>query len=84
MSGSADRCIKLWNITNGKCLKTYDKGHNQEVFDIDVCDDNKKFVSVGGDKSIFLWDVFTANILVSYPIITIISYRGSSQAMISR
>ena len=63
MSGAADRTIKWWNIVTGACLQTYDKGHNHEVFDIDVCDDNKKFASVGGDKTAFIWDVFTATVV---------------------
>ena len=63
LSGASDRIIKLWNITTGSWLKTYDKGHNHEVFDIAVCNDNKAFASVGGDKFVVVWDVFTGNII---------------------
>jgi len=33
------------------------------VLDLAVAEDNARFVSVGGDKTVFLWDVQTANTL---------------------
>ena len=30
------------------------------MLDLAVADDNARFVSVGGDKTVFLWDVATA------------------------
>lgn len=40
-------------------MQTY-SGHGYEVLDIAVSDDNARFVSCGGDKLVFLWDVATA------------------------
>lgn len=40
-------------------LQTY-SGHGYEVLDIAVSDDNARFVSCGGDKLVFLWDVVSA------------------------
>lgn len=40
-------------------VQTY-SGHGYEVLDISVSDDNARFVSCGGDKLVFLWDVATA------------------------
>lgn len=40
-------------------VQTYD-AHGYEVLDIAVSDDNARFVSVGGDKTVFLWDVASA------------------------
>ena len=33
------------------------------MLDLAVAEDNARFVSVGGDKTVFLWDVQTANTL---------------------
>lgn len=43
-------------------MQTYD-AHGYEVLDIAVSDDNARFVSVGGDKTVFLWDVASARTL---------------------
>ncbi|OCK80603.1 WD40 repeat-like protein [Lepidopterella palustris CBS 459.81] len=43
-------------------VQTYD-AHGYEVLDIAVSDDNARFTSVGGDKTVFLWDVASARTL---------------------
>lgn len=43
-------------------VQTYG-AHGYEVLDIAVSDDNARFVSVGGDKTVFLWDVASARTL---------------------
>ena len=43
-------------------MQTYG-AHGYEVLDIAVSDDNARFVSVGGDKTVFLWDVTSARTL---------------------
>ncbi|KAJ3098169.1 WD repeat-containing protein 83 [Phlyctochytrium planicorne] len=78
MTGSGDKCIKLWNPKSGLCIKTY-SGHGWEVVDIDLfwregsavspltltrrAKDNSRFVSVGGDRAVFVWDVGTGAII---------------------
>lgn len=66
LTGSADRSVRLWNPTatkdSAKLIQTYN-AHGYEVLDLAVSEDNSKFVSVGGDKTVFLWDVATAQTL---------------------
>ncbi len=55
-SGSADKTIKVWNATTGKCHSTL-SGHTGSV--LSVCFDHtgKKLASGGGrgDNSVRLW-----------------------------
>ena len=55
--------INLWNPLKNKIIKTYKGAHNYEILDIAIYKDNSRFVSVGGDKHPFLWDVKTGNII---------------------
>lgn len=62
LTGSADRTIKLLNPVTGRQIQSY-QAHGYEILDIAVCGDNARFASVGGDKTVFLWDVATAQTL---------------------
>ena len=44
-------------------IKSYSGVHNYEVSDIAIANDNARFVSVGGDKVGFLWDISTGNVI---------------------
>ena len=59
LTGSQDRSIRLFNPSTSKLIQTY-SAHGYEVLDLAVAEDNSKFVSVGGDKTVFVWDVATA------------------------
>jgi mitogen-activated protein kinase organizer 1 len=73
LTGSSDRSIRLYNpsrppstSTNPlepprptQLIQTY-SAHGYEVLDISVASDNATFASAGGDRSVFLWDVSTA------------------------
>jgi mitogen-activated protein kinase organizer 1 len=59
LTGCADRTIRLFNPSSGSLIQTY-SAHGYEVVDLDIAADNSKFVSCGGDKTIFLWDVASA------------------------
>jgi mitogen-activated protein kinase organizer 1 len=66
LTGSSDRQIHLSRTepaTAGKAatgpIQKY-ASHGYPVLDIAVTNDNKQFASVGGDRSVFLWDVQNA------------------------
>jgi len=67
LTGCQDRKIRLFNPTpssassdgQGKLIQSY-SAHGYEVLDLAVSENNSRFVSGGGDKSVFLWDVATA------------------------
>ncbi|KAH8731811.1 WD40-repeat-containing domain protein [Phaeosphaeriaceae sp. PMI808] len=73
LTGSSDRTIRLYNpqkappssvapsTPNASPPGLVNKysAHGYEILSIDVNSDNDKFVSTGGDKTIFLWDVQT-------------------------
>ena len=58
MSGGDDRRVLLWNPRREDVtpIKEY-TGHSQRILDIAIAPDNGSFVSCGGDRSIFVWDV---------------------------
>ncbi|EMC94291.1 hypothetical protein BAUCODRAFT_228397 [Baudoinia panamericana UAMH 10762] len=62
LTGSQDRQVRLFNPSTRKLVQTY-SAHGYEVLDLAVSDDNSRFASVGGDKTVFLWDVATAQTL---------------------
>ena len=59
LTGCQDRNVRLFNPATERLIQTY-SAHGYEVLDLAVSDDNARFVSVGGDKTVFLWDVATA------------------------
>ncbi|KAL2350629.1 WD40-repeat-containing domain protein [Cryomyces antarcticus] len=50
------------SLPEGRLIQTY-AAHGYEVLDLCVSADNARFASVGGDKSVFYWDVATAKTL---------------------
>ncbi|KAL6706310.1 hypothetical protein ACN47E_005600 [Coniothyrium glycines] len=74
LTGSSDRTIRLYNPQKAPATSVapassaaYPPGlvnkytaHGYEVLSIDVNEANDRFVSTGGDKTVFLWDVQTA------------------------
>ena len=59
LTGSSDRQIRLFNPSTSRLIQTY-SAHGYDVLDLAVSADNARFVSGGGDKSVFLWDVASA------------------------
>ncbi|CZT05528.1 related to S.pombe beta-transducin [Rhynchosporium agropyri] len=73
LTGSADRSIRLYNPSRPssgladplappkptQLIQTY-SAHGYEVLSLSVANDNATFASAGGDRSVFLWDVGTA------------------------
>ncbi|KAG9956783.1 WD40 repeat-like protein, partial [Aureobasidium melanogenum] len=58
LTGSTDRQVRLFNPATGLEVQKY-SAHGYEVHDLSVAQDNDRFISVGGDKTVFLWDVAT-------------------------
>ncbi|KAG6032736.1 hypothetical protein E4U41_007152 [Claviceps citrina] len=50
---------KASGTRQGRLIQTY-AAHGYEVLSLDVASDNEKFISGGGDRAVFLWDVATA------------------------
>ena len=74
MTCGADRTLRLWNPSrddetgrnNGAlCVATYQGPHAREVSDVAVADDKARFVSCGGDRTAFVWDVATGQVRAS-------------------
>lgn len=50
----------MFNPATSRLVQTY-SAHGYQVLDLDVSSDNARFVSGGGDKTVFLWDVASAS-----------------------
>jgi mitogen-activated protein kinase organizer 1 len=66
MTGSTDRTIKLWSPSRSAVIQNYEGPHNYEVLCLDISGDNSRFVSGGGDKLVFSWDVTTGKVISKY------------------
>lgn len=49
-------------VPEGRLIQTY-SAHGYEVLSLSISSDNARFASSGGDRSVFLWDVATAQTL---------------------
>ncbi|KAH8591462.1 WD40-repeat-containing domain protein [Bisporella sp. PMI_857] len=103
LTGSSDRSIRLYNPSraassqaanglpppkNAQLIQTY-SAHGYEVLDISVAADNASFASVGGDRTVFLWDVATAQTIKRFSgnfghsgRINTVSFAGSGDSVL--
>jgi len=65
ISGSEDKTIKLWEVSSGRELRTFN-GHQSDVNDVLFTPNDKQLISASRDGSIYFWDVLSGNILKSY------------------
>jgi WD40 repeat protein len=57
-TGSADKTVRLWDIKNGKLVRTY-SGHTAPVTDIAVNHDGMRLLSAAADGRMCLWEIDT-------------------------
>ncbi|KAF8982874.1 hypothetical protein BGZ46_000436 [Entomortierella lignicola] len=60
ISGSRDNTIKIWDLANGLCLRTY-IGHTASVLCLQY--DEDRIVSGSSDTTIIVWDLETGKVL---------------------
>lgn len=54
-TGAADKFIKVWEVPNGKFVKSFE-GHTHHVLDVGWQADGKLLASAGGDNTVKVWD----------------------------
>jgi len=64
-SASADKTLKLWDLSTGSCLRTY-TGHKCGVWSVASTKDSQRIISASQDKTLKLWDVETGDCLQTY------------------
>lgn len=62
LSAGKDKCLKLWNLTNGKCQRTL-TGHTDSINDIEFIGDGWFAVSASNDHTIRIWELETGKCL---------------------
>lgn len=61
-STSYDKTIKLWNVINGKCIKTFN-GHEAWVIDVSFLCNDKQLVSYSADGIVKIWDIDSGSLI---------------------
>ncbi len=57
-SGSYDKTVRLWDLSDNSLLATL-QGHKDQVFRIDYSPDGESLASCSGDGTVIIWDVAT-------------------------
>ena len=63
-SGSKDKSVKIWSLSNGMELRTL-QGHQKPVSQVVFSHDNRLIASVGGDMKLNVWEVSNGNLVYS-------------------
>jgi len=55
-TGSGDKTVKLWNLDDFTCAKTFE-GHTNSILRLDFINEGQNLISSGGDGLVKLWDI---------------------------
>jgi WD40 repeat protein/serine/threonine protein kinase len=64
LSGGRDQTLKLWDLANGRCLRTF-QGHTGGVSSVYLSANGQHALSGSEDQTLRLWDVATARCLAA-------------------
>ena len=64
VSGSMDRDIILWNVSDGTEIRRF-KGHSRGVSSLCFIENNELLISTGIDQNVRVWDVITGELIRS-------------------
>jgi hypothetical protein len=65
LSGSADRTLKLWDLSTGSEIRTF-TGHSDAVFSVAIAPDGRTALSGSRDSTLKLWDLGFGNLLRTF------------------
>jgi WD40 repeat protein len=65
LSASADGTLKLWDVADGRCLRTL-QGHAEWVTSACLSGDGRRALSGGADRTVRVWDAETGDCLQAF------------------
>ena len=65
LSGSDDETLKLWDVSTGQLIRTFE-GHSNSISSVAFSSDGARILSGSGDKTAKLWDAATGRLLRSF------------------
>ena len=62
VSGAADKFVKVWNVADGKLIKSFE-GHTHQVLGVSLKRDGRIIASAGADASVKVWSLVTGEVV---------------------